>query len=172
MKRIKTIILCITATFYILCACTKQSSSENKEKEEKETQIQTQEAYYYKYEDQKIYITQKIEEAVAALGDNYEYFEAPSCAAQGMDMFYYYQNLTVRANEIEGEKVVTEIYFKNDTVATPEGIRITSSYADVIAKYGNDYKTNGTALEYIKGDTLLLIDMKDGKVAAVTYQYK
>ncbi len=87
-------------------------------------------------------------------------------------MFYYYQNLTVRANEIEGEKVVTEIYFKNDTVATPEGIRITSSYADVIAKYGNDYKTNGTALEYIKGDTLLLIDMKDGKVAAVTYQYK
>lgn len=155
--------------FCILCACAKRPPSEKKERE---TYVQTQETYYYEYEDQKIYIAQKIEEATAALGDNYEYFEAPSCAAQGIDMFYYYQNLTVRANEIEGEKVVTEISFKNDTVATPEGIRITSSYADVVGKYGNDYKTNGTALEYMEGNTLLVIDMKDGKVVSVIYQYK
>lgn len=170
MKKLKITIFCIMAILYILCACEKQSSSEKKEKEEKRTSAQ--EVYFYQHEDQKIFLGQKIEEAVMVLGESYEYFEAPSCAAQGMDMFYYYQNLTVRANEIEGEKVVTEISFKNDTVATPQGIRISSSYADVVGKYGSEYKTNGTAIEYVTGNVMLVFDMKDGKVAAIVYQYK
>lgn len=170
MKKLKMTVFCIMAIVYILCACEKQSSSKEKEKEEKKTSAQ--EVYYYQYEDHRIFLGQKIEEAVMVLGDTYEYFEAPSCAAQGMDMFYYYQNLTVRANEIEGEKVVTEISFKNDTVATPEGIRISSSYADVIGKYGSEYRRNGTAIEYIMGNVMLMFDMKDGKVAAIVYQYK
>lgn len=170
MKRKKMIVFCMAAVLYVLCACAKEPDSENKEKEEKETTVQ--DAYYYEYEDQKIYIAQRIEEAAAVLGDNYEYFEAPSCAAQGMDMFYYYQNLTIRVNEIEGEKVITEIYFKNDTVATPEGVRINSAYADVVGKYGSGYDMNGTAMEYLRGDTLLIIDMKDGKVAGIVYRYR
>lgn len=164
------IVFCVMAILYILCACEKQSSSQKKEKEEKKTSVQ--EDFYYQYEDKKVFLGQKIEEAVEVLGEDYEYFEAPSCAAQGMDMFYYYQNITIRANEIEEEKVVTEVSFKNDTVATPEGIRISSSYADVVGKYGNEYKTNGTAIEYIAGNVMLMFDMKDGKVAAIVYQYK
>lgn len=170
MKKRKMIIFCIMAIVWVLCACAKQTSSEKKETQEKKTSLQ--EVYYYQYENQKVFIGQRIEEAVAVLGEDYEYFEAPSCAAQGMDMFYYYQNLTVKANQIEQEKVVTEISFKNDTVATPEGIRISSSYADVIGKYGSEYTTNGTAIEYERGNIILMFDMKDGKVAAIVYQYK
>jgi len=172
MKRRKRIALCITIALYVLCACAREPDSENKNHKNEEKETEVQETYYYQYEEQKVYIAQKIEEALAALGNDYEYFEAPSCAARGMDMFYYYQNLTVRANEIEGEKVVTEIYFKNDTVATPEGIRIHSAYADVIGKYGSEYYMNGTALEYSRGNMVLVIDMKDGKVAGITYRCK
>ena len=173
MRIKKTILLCILVmSAYMICACENQSAS--KDKEEKETKVSISELskYYYEYEHQKIYIAQKIEEAVEILGGNYEYFEAPSCASDGIDMFYYYQNFTVMANEINGEKLVAQIYFKNDTVATPEGIRITSSYADVVNQYGTDYDMNGTALEYSDGNTLLVIDVKDGKVAAIEYEYK
>lgn len=172
--RIKKIILLyiLVMSAYITCACEKQSVS--KEEGEKETQASVLELskYYYEHEHQKIYIAQKIDEAVAILGDNYEYFEAPSCASDGIDMFYYYQNLTVMANEVNGEKLVAQIYFKNDTVATPEGIRISSPYADVVSQYGTDYNMNGTALEYSDKNTLLVIDVKDGKAASIEYQYK
>ena len=173
MKAKKIVFLCVAVIFvYAICACTKKNDSQNNG--EKETTLEQSQTlkYYYEYENQKVYIAQRIEEAVLILGDDYEYFEAPSCAAKGMDMFYYYQNLTIMANEIDGEKIIVQIYFKNDTIATPEGIRINSLYADVVNQYGTDYNMNGTALEYSSKNTLFIIDFKDGKVASIEYQYK
>jgi len=42
----------------------------------------------------------------------------------------------------------------------------------VVGKYGSEYRRNGTAIEYIMGNVMLMFDMKDGKVAAIVYQYK
>lgn len=155
-----------------LWACEKENDSGRDGGEEKGVEASEVSKYYYEYEKQKIYITQDIEEAVGILGTGYEYFEAPSCASDGLDMFYYYQNLTLMANEISGKKVVTDIYFKNDTVSTPEGIKINSGYLDVVNQYGSDYEMNGTALEYVDGNTLFTVDINDGKVVSIEYEYK
>jgi hypothetical protein len=132
----------------------------------------TKTAYFYEYDGEKIYITQPIEEAVNVLGDEYEYFEAASCALEGKDAFYYYRNITIMANLIDENMIVTDISFKNDTVATPEGLRLNDSYADVVEKYGDDYSFDGTAMVYDGGNMQLVIDMNDGKVSAIEYEYK
>lgn len=87
-------------------------------------------------------------------------------------MFYYYHNLTLTANEIDGKKIITDIYFKNDAVATTEGIRINMEYAKVMDVYGSDYEMSGTMMEYIRGNTILCIDIRDKKVAAIEYKMK
>lgn len=173
MKIRKTAAFCLAGILaFAMWGCEKENNSEKNSQEMTKAEIAGPGKYYYEYENQKVYITQSIDEAVQILGENYEYFEAPSCASDGLDMFYYYQNLTLMANEMNGEKIVTQIYFKNDTVATPEGIRMNSPYADVVNQYGSDYKMNGTALEYAEGSTLFIIDIRDGKVASIEYEYK
>lgn len=166
------VLLCLIGIAAVLLSACKGTMEEKKKDAEK---IKTEQPgiYYYETSDEKkIYILQSVTEAVEALGQDYEYFEAPSCASDGLDMFYYYQNITLMANELDGEKVITDIYFKNDTVSTPEGIRINSEYADVVNQYGSDYVLNGTALEYTDQNTVLIVDIKDGKVASVEYKWK
>lgn len=173
MKMRKTAVVCLAGMLaFTIWGCEKEDNSEKNSREIAKAESTGPGKYCYEYENQKVYITQPIEEAVEILGEDYEYFEAPSCASEGVDMFYYYQNITLMANEKNDEKIVTQIYFKNDTVSTPEGIRINSSYADVVNQYGSDYTMNGTALEYSEGSTLLVIDVRDGKVVSIEYEYK
>lgn len=164
------VLLCLTGIAAVLLSACKSTAEEKAAGDEKVKAEQPGTYYYETLDEKKIYILQPVKEAIAALGEDYEYFEAPSCASDGLDMFYYYQNITVMANELDGEKVITDIYFKNDTVSTPEDIRINSEYADVVNQYGSDYDLNGTAMEYTDGDTVLSVDIKDGKVASVEYK--
>lgn len=128
--------------------------------------------YFYEVENQKIYVSQPIKEAVEILGDGYEYYEAPGCAGEGMDIFYYYPDLTIEAVESEGEQEIKQFYFKNDTVVTPEGLRIGSTYEETVAKYGDDFELNGNAMEYGDGNALFIVELQDGKVLGIRYTTK
>ena len=52
-------------------------------------------------------------------------------------MFYYYHNLTLTANEIDGKKIITDLYFKNDALETTEGIRINIEYDKEMEVFGS-----------------------------------
>lgn len=156
----------------LLAMCFMACAAEKTQKKDSVGNTTQEEPYYYEADGKKIYIGQEIDDAVAILGEDYEYFEAASCAVEGLDMFYYYHNLTLTANEIDGKKIITDIYFKNDAVATTEGIRINMEYAKVMDVYGSDYEMSGTMMEYIRGNTILCIDVRDKKVAAIEYKMK
>ncbi|MDY5577511.1 MAG: hypothetical protein SPF70_08635 [Lachnospiraceae bacterium] len=161
----KTYIVLVFVMLSLLAGCQEQGNDKTEGENKKEE-------YYYEYQGEKIIPGQKVEQVLEILGDDYEYFEAKSCAVDGMDMFYYYQNITLVVNEIEGEKVVVGLYFKNDTVATEKGIRINSTYEEVAQAYGSDYERNGTELEYSSENTVLAIGMEDGAVASIEYRLK
>ena len=57
-------------------------------------------------------------------------------------------------------------------MATTEGIRINMEYAKVMDVYGSDYEMSGTMMEYIRGNTILCIDIRDKKVVAIEYKMK
>ena len=143
----------------LLAMCFMACAAEKTQKKDSAGNVTQEEPYYYETDGKKIYIGQETDDAVAILGEDYEYFEAASCAVEGLD-------------EIDGKKIITDIYFKNDAVATTEGIRINMEYAKVMDVYGSDYEMSGTMMEYIRGNTILCIDIRDKKVAAIEYKMK
>ena len=81
----------------LLAMCFMACAAEKTQKKDSVGNTTQEEPYYYEADGKKIYIGQEIEDAVAILGEDYEYFEAASCAVEGLDMFYYYHNLTLTA---------------------------------------------------------------------------
>ncbi|MBQ6358402.1 MAG: hypothetical protein IJI97_05530, partial [Clostridia bacterium] len=61
---------------------------------------------------------------LAALGDPVGSFEADSCAYLGKDKFYYYPGFELTVNEVEGVERITVITVADDTIVTPQGLRI------------------------------------------------
>lgn len=66
-------------------------------------------------------------------------FEADSCAYQGKDKVYTYAGFELSTYPVDGKECVASVYFLDDSVATPEGIKIGSKAQDVVNAYGKEY---------------------------------
>ncbi|MFA7412511.1 MAG: hypothetical protein WCZ27_09765, partial [Tissierellaceae bacterium] len=119
--------------------------------------------------DLKIYLNQEATPFVKTLGNAMEQFEAPSCAFQGMDVFYVYPGFELSTYPLEGSHYVSTIDFIDDSVSTEEGIYIGSSLEDVISKYGDNYQQSGDIYTYVSGDTSLAFAIVNGQVENITY---
>lgn len=152
-----------------LWGCAKEEADRPSDKPKQQKQ---ETEYVYLYEEQKIAMGDDVEAAVEILGEEFEYFEAPSCAVDGVDMFYYYRNVTLVANEIDGRKIVTGLWLLNDAVETAEGIRINSDYEEVLATYGSEYERKGDIMIYSGKNVELSIGITERKVSTLEYAYK
>lgn len=106
---------------------------------------------------------------IASLGDGYDYFEAQSCAFQGMDRVYTYPSFLVRTYEREGNEYILAVEFSDDTVTTPEGIYIGCTADQVIAAYGESTSSDEAQLTYDAAGGELDFIMSDGVVSAIAY---
>ena len=104
-----------------------------------------------------------------ALGDDYTYFEAPSCAFEGLDKVYTYNSIVVRSYTRDGADYIAAVELKDDTVATAEGIRIGSTEDEVRAAYGEEGTPGTAGIEYTLGDSFISFIFENGKVTAITY---
>ena len=106
---------------------------------------------------------------LAALGEPQSYFEAESCAFEGLDKTYTYSGFVITTRP-EGEKdYVNSILLTDDSVTTPEGIFIGSSGDDVIAAYGQSPAGFATLLTYTKNGTVLNFVLSEDKVISLEY---
>ena len=64
---------------------------------------------------------------------------------------------------------VNSVYFTDDSVSTPEGIRIGSSEADMLAAYGDQYTEEYGVYTYTKEKSTLSFIITDGVVDSVEY---
>ncbi len=106
---------------------------------------------------------------VKALGDPVEYFEAASCAFQGLDKQYYYQSFELGTYPQGGRDFVSYVNFQDDTVSTAQGIYLGSSLEELLAAYGEDYTQEGTAYVYKKGESKLTFLVEEDTVVQITY---
>ena len=109
-------------------------------------------------------------EVLGALGEAKSVNESPSCAFEGVDRTYYYGSFYLTTCPGKKGEVISGLWFADDTVATPEGIRIGSSREDVEKAYGTG-GFNGVNAWYLTGKqgklTVILID---GVVGSVQYE--
>ena len=106
---------------------------------------------------------------LAALGEPTGYYEAASCAFDGLDKIYTYGS--VRINTYPDGEVdrVLSVVLLDDACLTLEGVGIGSDVEAVIAAYGNEYTGTGNSMTYTRGGTELKFLIKDGYVSSIQY---
>lgn len=127
-----------------------------------------QESYDFVWNETRIRLDEDAAPALAVLGVG-DIFEQDSCAYQGKDTVHRYKDFEIATYPVNKKEHVSSIYLLTDQAVTEEGIKIGSSYDDMVKAYGKDYKEEFEVYRYVKGKTELAFYMKDRKVEAIEY---
>lgn len=176
----KNVLVLTVMLAMVLCAC--GGSSKKIEGEVNTSNEQTQETvatteesaaahkgYTYVYNDVVVEIDADATSVVEQLGEPLSYFEAPSCAFEGIDKIYTYSSFEIETYPMEGKDFVSMVTFKDDSITTPEGVAIGDSVDKVKEVYG-DCAEEGGMLVYEKDGMKLCFIVKDGAVVSVEYK--
>lgn len=104
------------------------------------------------------------------LGKEAQYFEAASCAFQGLDKMYTYDGFEISTYPNGNQDYISTVYFLDDSVTTKEGIYLGSDLSDVIAAYGESFTEESGEYTYTLGQTKLAFIIEDDSVASITYK--
>lgn len=124
--------------------------------------------YVYEQSGVTIGVDMDMAELVAALGEPDSYFEAASCAFEGLDKTYTYGSVEIMTYEMNQKDYVSSIYFKDDMVSTKEGVSLFMTKADMIKAYGEKepdelgmyvYEKDGMKLQFLlSGEEIISIE--------------
>lgn len=126
--------------------------------------------YVFVYQDVTISIDALAAPVVEALGEPVSYFEAPSCAFEGLDKMYTYNSVEVDTYPDEqGVDRISNIILKDDMVETPEGVSLFETKEDMIAAYGENYKDENGLLVYEKDGMKLCFILDGDEIISIEY---
>ena len=108
-------------------------------------------------------------DVLAELGEEQSYFEAESCAFEGLDKTYTYPGFVITTRPDSEKDYVNSIRLTDDTVTTGEGVYIGSTEADVTTAYGESTSDTEGMLSYTAGDVALNFILEDGVVTSIEY---
>lgn len=129
----------------------------------------TPDAYVFVTNGASVVVNADMADVLAAIGEPQSYFEAESCAFEGLDKTYTYAGFVISTRP-EGEKdFVNSILLTDDSVTTPEGIYLGSSKSDVLAAYGSEGEDLGALVTYTKGDCVINFVFTEDKVISIEY---
>ena len=103
------------------------------------------------------------------LGKEIEYYEAKSCAFDGMDKTYTYAGFQLLTYPKDDKDYVSSVVLKDYTVSTKEGVFIGDAKSKVEETYGTDYTDKNGAYVYTKGKSTLEFIFDGDSVSSITY---
>ena len=113
-------------------------------------------------------IDDNMADVLAALGEPLSFFEAASCAFEGMDKTYTYSGFVITTRPDGEQDYVNSIRLTDDSVVTAEGVYIGCSADDVTAAYGEGHWTE-TVISYTKGSSAMNFVLEGDKVVSIEY---
>lgn len=125
--------------------------------------------YFFEYKGVQIAIEAPSAPVLKALGEPMNYFEAPSCAFEGMDKIYTYSGFEFQTYTKGDKDYISSIYFLDDSVTTPEGIGLNAALEDITKAYGTDYQQSFSQYTYTKGKCNLSFILENNEVVSVQY---
>lgn len=174
MKMKKWIGIVLTAGMVMLTACggEPQGSSEAVQgsgSSGAQGTTVSKKGYVFTYNGTTVSVDQDMADVLKGLGEAASYFEAPSCAFEGLDKVYTYNGFTIDTYPQDGKDLVSAITLTDDIVTTAEGVYNGSSLADVTAAYGTDYAEEGGMVVYKKDGMKLCFIVQDDVVTSIQY---
>lgn len=124
--------------------------------------------YVFLSGDFAVSIDQDMSEVLSELGEPQSYFEAASCAFEGLDKTYTYSGFQILTRPDGDKDYVNSILLTDDSVTTPEGLYIGASSADVTAAYGEG-ESLGSSLRYTKENVVLSFILENDAVVSIEY---
>ena len=118
-----------------------------------------------------IHMGERAAPVIEALGDPQNYFEAPSCAFDGIDKIYCYSGFELYTYPVGDEDYISSVNLTDDSIPTSEGVYLGMSYSDMTAAYGENYTQNFGQYTYSLGDSALSFLVEDDIITVVTYNY-
>lgn len=128
--------------------------------------------YGFNYLGTEINVDVPSKSVIEALGEPVSFYEAVSCAFEGLDKIYTYPNFQIETYPLNNDDYISTISLKDDSVSTKEGVVIGASREDVIEKYGNPSSEVNGKITYEKDNMLLNFIIRDNSVALIEYKSK
>lgn len=107
---------------------------------------------------------------IEQLGEANSYFEAPSCAFEGIDKMYTYGSFELDTYPTEDKDYVSAVIFKDDSITTPEGIGIGDSREKMTEAYGGEGEEEAGMTVYRKDDMKLCFIFEEDSIASIEYR--
>lgn len=106
---------------------------------------------------------------VEALGEPVSYFEAASCAFEGLDKIYTYNGFEIDTYPAQDKDLVSAVILKDDSIATAEGVCIGDSLEKLQEVYGEAAQENGMLI-YAKDGMKLCFILQDDSIISIEYR--
>ncbi|MCM1187931.1 MAG: hypothetical protein NC541_01375 [bacterium] len=106
---------------------------------------------------------------IEAIGGSPAYFESTSCAFEGLDKIYTYNSYEIDTYPQDGEDYISAVIFKDDSVATPEGVAIGDSRSKMEETYGTDSAEENGKVVYAKDGMKLCFILQGDSIVSVEY---
>lgn len=145
-------------------------TSETQEKETTPDEDEQYKGYAFAYQNVVVEIDAEAAPIIEKLGEANSYFEAPSCAFEGIDKMYGYHSFEVDTYPLKDKDYISAIIFKDDTITTAEGVGIGDTIDKVTEIYGNDGSNEDGMLVFEKDKVKLCFIVQDNSVASIEYR--
>ncbi len=116
-----------------------------------------------------IVIGQNADSFLKLAGEPIDRYTSPSCAFEGDDNVYDYGHYQITTFVDSGVEKFTGFYLLDESISTKEGIKIGSSFEEMVDKYGSDYVENFGAYTYNRDLTDLSFVVVDDKITSIAY---
>lgn len=125
--------------------------------------------YVFRVGDVAVEVDGDVAPVIEALGEPVSYFEAASCAFEGLDKIYTYQGYEIDTYPVQDRDLVSAVILKDDTVATAEGICIGDTLEKLLEAYGEGVQENGM-LVYARDGMKLCFILQEDSVISIEYR--
>lgn len=146
------------------------AQTQDKESAEAAKEESSYKGYVFRHGDVVVEIDAEAAPILEKLGEPNSYFEAPSCAFEGIDKMYTYGSFELDTYPTEDKDFVSAVIFKDDSITTPEGIGIGDSRAKLTEAYGGEGSAEMGMIVYRKDDMKLCFILKDDAVTSIEYK--
>ena len=126
--------------------------------------------YVFIYQDVAIEMDADAAPIIEQLGEPDSYFEAPSCAFEGIDKMYTYRSFELDTYPTDDKDYISSVIFKDDTIVTPEGIGIGDSVASLETAYGTQWNDEDGMRVYEKDGMKLCFIVDEDTVISVEFR--